>query len=292
MILAFRFVLLAIATGAVAAAVYVAISGSHGERSGARYACPMHPEARSAAPGECPICRMALTPIGRDPTVDARHPETSGAPDFNAVYNIHKYRLVERVARRTMLSLQRVMRGPARVGDDGELIAVFYEDQILSMAAGEPGLLQLARAPSSSIPVRRTPAPPIRWDRSTSLVHFRIEPPRDGSDDARSPVHSDDAGWIELEGSSRDLMVVPDSAVIQSSEGPYVLAAADGGRFEKRPIEIGETFPRSGLTTILSGLESEDRVVSHDAFFMDAERRVGNSSSFSRLPATGLGSDH
>src|SRR5262249_50856232 len=30
--------------------------------SGIVYVCPMHPTVTSAAPGECPICRMALEP--------------------------------------------------------------------------------------------------------------------------------------------------------------------------------------------------------------------------------------
>mgnify|MGYP003461354158 FL=1 len=32
--------------------------------AGAQYTCPMHPEVLKDAPGDCPICGMALVPIG------------------------------------------------------------------------------------------------------------------------------------------------------------------------------------------------------------------------------------
>src|ERR1700687_5762761 len=39
-------------------------SKAEGEtRAGATYTCPMHPEIVRDAPGDCPICGMALVPI-------------------------------------------------------------------------------------------------------------------------------------------------------------------------------------------------------------------------------------
>ena len=44
----------------------------HGSAPGAEsqavaYTCPMHPEVRSAEPGTCPKCGMALVPIEKEP---------------------------------------------------------------------------------------------------------------------------------------------------------------------------------------------------------------------------------
>jgi hypothetical protein len=50
---------------------------------------------------------------------------------------------------------------------------------------------------------------------------------------------------------------------------------AHGHGFEKRPIEIGETFVKDGFAVVLSGLRVHDLVVSRASFFLDADRRLG-----------------
>lgn len=64
---AVRWVLLALVT---AVAGYTVLtfwgptrSATHGAHEEAHYYCPMHPQIRSPAPGECPICHMNLEPI-------------------------------------------------------------------------------------------------------------------------------------------------------------------------------------------------------------------------------------
>jgi len=72
------------------------------------------------------------------------------------------------------------------------------------------------------------------------------------------------------------VLSVAASAVLQSPEGPYVLAwSGHGYTFVKRPIQIGETFLKEGLVVVLSGLEPHDRVIARDTFFVDADRRLG-----------------
>ena len=85
-------------------------------------------------------------------------------------------------------------------------------------------------------------------------------------------------GWLKLASKSRAVLGVPVSAVLQSPEGPYVLAWKPGAQFEKRPIEIGETFSRQGFAVVLSGLRPSERVVSRATFFLDADRRLGGSA--------------
>ncbi len=38
----------------------MAVSGANDETNGRAYTCPMHPEVRQEAPGDCPKCGMAL----------------------------------------------------------------------------------------------------------------------------------------------------------------------------------------------------------------------------------------
>jgi hypothetical protein len=76
----------------------------------------------------------------------------------------------------------------------------------------------------------------------------------------------------------RQVVGVAASAVLQSPEGPYVLAwSGHGYTFVKRPIEIGETFFKHGLAVVLSGLQPNDRVIARSTFFVDADRRLGDA---------------
>lgn len=283
LIIAFRLGLLLVAAGAVAAATVIGFSGRAGSEAGALYACPMHPEVRGPAPGECPICRMALEPIGRDPMA-GRHADMPGVPDITAVDNIRKHRIVDFVRSRSLLAPIREMRGPASVGQDGAITALFYNDQIQSLNADEPGTLALTRAPGTTFAVRRTGDPPVAWDRATSQVRFRIDSHARRSTGPAPTVN--DVGWIELEPKARTVVAVAATAVLQSPEGPYVLAWTGAGRFEKRPIAIGETFLKYGFAVVLDGLKPHDRVVSRAAFFLDADRRMGAA------PAPAVDAEH
>jgi hypothetical protein len=286
-IVGLRIILLLASMGAVVAAVAIGLAGRAGSESGTRYACPMHPEVRAQRPGECPICGMALEPVGREANVGAsHHVEMAGMPDITAVENIRKHRIIDFVRRRSLLSQLREMRGPAWVDDDGALTAIFYNDQIQSLAADEPGAFSLARAPQTTIAVRRTSDAAVARDRSTSLIRFRlVDGPAAPSARARGGLAPGQVGWIELERKSREVLSVAASAILQSPEGPYVLALIPGGRFEKRPVELGETFLKQGFAVVLSGLRDHDRVVSRAAFFLDADRRLGGREDATQDPA-------
>jgi Heavy metal binding domain len=279
LIVAFRVVLLLLAAGAAVAAVAIGLAGRQSDDAGAaRYVCPMHPEVRAAAPGECPICRMALEPAVRAPAAgDTHHGDMAGMPDITAVENIRKHRILDFLRRRSLPVNIRELRGPALVGGDRALEAIFYNDQIAALSADEAATFSLTRSPRTTFAVHRTRDAVVPWDRSTSRVRFRLDAgvPASASAAAAAALSPGQAGWIEVERKVRDVLTVPASAILQSPEGPYVLAWAGAGRFEKRPIEIGETFLKQGFAVVLSGLQLHDRVVSRAAFFLDADRRLG-----------------
>ncbi len=92
----------------------------------------------------------------------------------------------------------------------------------------------------------------------------------------RPPAQVGEAGWLELAPRAREVLAVPASAIVQSPGGPYVLAWVKDFTFEKRPIEIGETFSKQGFAVVLSGLRVNERVVSRATFFLEADRRLGS----------------
>lgn len=60
--------------------------------------------------------------------------------------------------------------------------------------------------------------------------------------------------------------VVPLSALLQSDAGSYVFVEKEKGRFEKRPVETGQTS--EGLVSIVKGVGAGERVVSDGAILL------------------------
>jgi hypothetical protein len=256
--------LLLLAMGAVVVGVAIGIGGrssSSGAAAALPYVCPMHAEVRSAQPGECPICRMALQKQAATSRLDLRY-----MTDVDAVENIRRHNILDFVKRRSLLFFLRELRGPAWVESDGTISAVFYTDQLEVLSGDEPGTFAPTAAPTSTLEVRRTADAPVRWDRSTSRIRFRAA-------GAAAPP-AGQVGWLQLAPRPRQILTVAATAVLQDAQGPYVLAwTGHGFVFERRRIEVGETYSRDGFAAVLSGLKLNDRVVARAAFFVDADRR-------------------
>ena len=126
---------------AAAAAVVIAFAATRAEKRAdtrgggpaVRYTCAMHPQVTSPGPGECPICRMALERV-RTAAAPA-DPRAADAAPFRSSYDVMWAR--PRPA-------PREMRAPAWIDDDGDVVALFYNDEIAALDTGERG--ELARA--------------------------------------------------------------------------------------------------------------------------------------------------
>jgi len=258
-----RVILLLAAVAALGVAVIVAGGRDRpGQSAVGSYVCPMHAEVVSRAPGDCPICGMALKWIGA---------ETPPAAVENG-----------RIDTAKPLVLATQVRAPAWLAVDGVVTAVLHQDDFVGMAAGQPALFFGADAPAIGIDVRRSADAPAPVDASTAKVRFRV----DGDAMPRAAARAaSGVGLLQIAARPRDVLVVPASAVVYSADGPYVLAASrDGAPFAKRPVEIGRILDSSyaarvsgdsfGAIVVLSGLRAGERVVAGDTFFVDAERRL------------------
>jgi Cu(I)/Ag(I) efflux system membrane fusion protein len=79
-------------------------------------------------------------------------------------------------------------------------------------------------------------------------------------------------GQVELHGSARRMLTVPQSAVMNSGERQVVFIDRGNGYFEPRPVTIGEQM--NGQTEILSRLAAGERIVTSGNFLIDSESRM------------------
>ncbi len=259
-VLGFRVLLLFVALGALAAAVAMGRARDReGGLSGEQYVCPMHPEIVAAGPGTCPICRMDLESIGAGGRSGGVSHSTFQAYDY--------------VRRR---GLGQDLHAPAWIDVDGTVVATLYGDELAALAQGARWVFSPSTSPGARIEVRPTSDLPKVWDRSTSQVRFRVDAP------APAPQPGE-VGWLRVGVQRLEVLVVPDAAVLESADGPYVLvASADGRSLARRAVEIGRVL--GGLAVVVSGLRIQERVLVRGAFFVDAERRLRRQAAIELTP--------
>ena len=174
----------------------------------------------------------------------------------------------EAVARVKHYATAMEMRAPAWMESPETGVALLHLDEIQLLRAEEEGFFSpsIARKqdPPSGIQVQLTDERPTKWDRSTSLVRFRVA--------AKSELEPLQTGSVKFDARLRNGLVIKSSAVLHSPEGPYALVATNNrSTLTKRSIEIGSVL--YGYAALMSGLDEGEEVVATHTFFLDAERR-------------------
>jgi len=255
LILAGRVLLLAAAAAAAVGAVFLARRHDSGGGTAARYVCPMHPEVTASAGGKCPICGMAL-----EPARASRRAGPEGVPGEAADMQRSELEIV----RGRVFTVQ--VRAPASYDGGDLVVALLYRDEVAALVPGERGRFAPAGAPDEIFEARLGDEPPQAVDGATARVRFHLA----GAEGRPAPAS---AGWLTLAPRTRELLTVPDAAVLQGPEGPYVLVASPDSRaFTVRRIEVGRVF--YGLAVVTAGLVRNERVAANRAFYLDAERRL------------------
>jgi hypothetical protein len=307
------FVLAARATLLLVALTLVVVSLTIARRSATKaaatpaYSCPMHAEVTSSGPGECPLCKMALERIGGNPDRSGPSREVAGqrpartrrAPitreeiassssPLGATWLPETFPAPEptqpsdgpALATPRHRTFQDAVRAPAWSDAPGRFAALLYRDELVGLKSGERAAFFRATAPRVPVEVELEldASPPKLWDSSTATVHFVLSSKKGAEARRDAPnvaCRVGDVGFVELEPRARELLTIPESAVLRSSEGAYVLVASAGDSFVKRPVELGRS--RRAQAVVLSGLGETDRVVARNAFFLDtgSEREHG-----------------
>jgi hypothetical protein len=261
----------------VVAAVWALVPGQRqpGSQGGAtgHHACPMHPQVAAPAPGQCPICGMALEKVeplgpGRprrsgQQAAAVELPETRGQSPVQAESFLGSG--VAPVHRRALAA---TTESPAWLDAQGGVTAVLFDDEVRDLGREEGGSFFAARAPGAALAVERAEAPPIHWRGSMWRVRFRFRP---GSPPPRLPIGA--TGWVERPSRGRASLVVLSSAVLQAQSGPYLLAISPDRRsYRRQPIATGRLM--SGYTVVISGASERDLVLGVNAFSANAHAQL------------------
>jgi hypothetical protein len=262
-------VVLAFALGARSSGRRLSAAGRGAPSRG--YACAMHPEIRTEAPGRCPLCGMTLVPVpeaGAAAPV-AASPEVSISPAVVA----HGRRIVRAVERR---SFPRTFRVWVESITPRALVARLSRDVLECWPREGELTFHAAAAPSvaAAVVASSDPGPPpglsdpgreALLDAGGLVRRWLRVPPR------AAPMAVPTVGWVDLPACAPPVAVLPAEAVLDDPVGPYVLVARpDGHGFDRRRVELGRPWPP--YETITEGVSIGEQVVTLGSALFDAER--------------------
>jgi hypothetical protein len=242
--------------------------------SGLVYTCPMHPAMTSATPGECPICRMALErQAASGPVGQAGAPAEPPSLTLRPGIRLAGFDSVSRVKKFESAFTMRTWAW-AESRDVG--VALYPRDQAEMLKPGEEGLFEPESGPRGPHPhgikVRVADRAAEPWDAATVLIRFRLDR------QAGAELTPNEIGSVKFGTRLRNGLVVRESAIIQSPEGPYVLIASQDRRtFTKRPVQIGSILYDYGH--VVGGAREDEYAVAQHTFVLDTERRLGRRSA-------------
>jgi membrane fusion protein, copper/silver efflux system len=148
------------------------------------------------------------------------------------------------------------------------LIAEVFEQDLATVAVGQPAKIVVKAYPDRSFAGRVAFIYPTVGEQTrTARVRIEISNPGDllkqemyASVEIASPV------------GRRDVLAVPDSAVIDNGARQVVLIDRGEGRFEPRPVRLGEKA--DGYVEVRDGVAADERVVVGANFLIDAESNL------------------
>jgi Cu(I)/Ag(I) efflux system membrane fusion protein len=148
------------------------------------------------------------------------------------------------------------------------LIADVFEQDLGDVRIGQEATITLKAYPARTFKGRVAFIyPTVGAQTRTARVRIEIPNP-DGM------LKADMYASVEIasSGGRRDVLAVPDSAVIDNGVRQLVLIDRGEGRFEPRPVRLGDRG--DGYVEVLEGVSADEKVVVSANFLIDAESNL------------------
>jgi len=158
------------------------------------------------------------------------------------------------------------------------LQADVYESELPYVRTGALATMTLSYAPGRTWKGRVTFIAPT-VDPTTRTVKVRIE-----FDNADAALKPDMFGDVTIDQPARNVLTVPDTAVLQTGTRSLVFVMEDDGTFE--PVEVVLGTKADGFYEVRSGLAAGQKVVSQANFLVDSESRL-HATLLNQKPETG-----
>lgn len=151
------------------------------------------------------------------------------------------------------------------------VLADVYESELRYVKTGMPATLSMKAFPGRTFTGKVAFVDPFLSPQSRT-VKVRLNFPNPGGD-----LRPEMFGEVVLELGSREALMVPIDAIIDSGTAKVVFVAQGDGKFSPRQIGSGQSD--GNFVEILKGLALGERVVTRANFLLDSESRLRSSLS-------------
>jgi membrane fusion protein, copper/silver efflux system len=147
------------------------------------------------------------------------------------------------------------------------MVGDVFEQDLALLKTGTKATLTVSAFPDRSFPgVVTFVYPTLNAETRTARVRVELQNPQ-------RVLKPGMYGSVEIAaGPKTEVLVVPDSAVIDSGARQAVLVALGGGRFEPREVKLGARG--DGQVEVLSGVKEGESVVTRANFLIDSESNL------------------
>jgi membrane fusion protein, copper/silver efflux system len=148
--------------------------------------------------------------------------------------------------------------------------AEVYESELPKVRTGQPAVVTLAYLPGAELRGRVSLIyPQIDPESRTGRVRLSIaNPTGPGGPMLKPDMYAD----VVLQAQPRDVLLVPEEAVLYTGPRRIVFVDLGGSRYEPREVRLGAR--NEGAFEVLAGLQAGDVVVTSGNFLLDAEARL------------------